>query len=252
MVSSVHIPEIIGHRGARGESPENTLASFQYATSTGVAGIELDVRMSKDEVLLVFHDKTLRRTTGKRGQIHSTSSKKLLRLDASKDGPQWPEPTPIPTLEEVLAALPEHLHYQLEVKGFMPQQYLTRLAAGLDALIAKLGMAQRVVVTCEDVNFLRIMRTQNRRLSLGYVCQYRYRRPIGNALKHHCDWLIANFRLVNQSTMLQARANGLRVSCWTVNNMDEARRLAHLEVDSIITDYPSSMLAYFRALQDRT
>lgn len=251
-MSVVHIPEIIGHRGARGESPENTLASFQYAATAGVAGIELDVRMSQDEVLMVFHDKKLQRTTKQPGYVHRSPSAQLMRLDASQDGPAWHTVTPIPTLEDVLLSLPEHLHYQLEVKGFMPTPYLRTLAAHLGALINRLGISPRVVVTCEDVSFLRLFRAQHSHIALGYVCQYRHRRPIGNALKHHCQWLIANHRLVTPRTMQQARAHGLRVSCWTVNNLDDARRLAGLGVESIITDYPTSLLAYFQALQART
>jgi|SRR5699024_9105564 len=251
-MSLVHIPEIIGHRGARGESPENTMASFHYAAAVGVAGIELDVRMSQNEVLVVFHDKKLYRTTKQRGYVHSSESLHLQRLDASKDGPIWHETTPIPTLEEVLLSLPEHLHFQLEVKGFMPPPYLLALSTRLGELINRLGVSGRVVVTCEDSNFLRLFHAQHSHILLGYVCQYRYRRPIGNALRHHCQWLMANHRLVNPRLMRLARANGLRVSCWTVNDMDEARRLANLGVDSIITDYPTSLLAYFQALQDRT
>ncbi|HLR17975.1 MAG TPA: glycerophosphodiester phosphodiesterase [Alcanivoracaceae bacterium] len=252
MGNAMHIPHIIGHRGARGESPENTLASFLYAAETGVQGIELDVRMSKDKVLVVFHDKDLRRTTHKKGYVHSTHSKKLLRLDASKDGPYWPTATPIPTLKEVIQKLPAHLHYQLEVKGFMSRNYLFTLAERLARLIDELDIATRVVVTCEDVAFLRILHEQHPTIKRGYVCQYRYRRPIGNALKYQCEWLIANYRLMNARTMRLARENGLKVSCWTVNNMDEARRLAALGVDSIITDYPSSLLSYFQRLQART
>ncbi|HAB04983.1 MAG TPA: hypothetical protein DCE35_05745 [Alcanivorax sp.] len=63
-------PTIVGHRGARGEAPENTAAGFQVAMEAGVTEIELDVRLSRDGHLIVVHDANVTRTTGERGKAH--------------------------------------------------------------------------------------------------------------------------------------------------------------------------------------
>lgn len=238
--------EILGHRGARGEAPENTLSSFMRAAHAGVHGIELDVRMSSDGILFTFHDKTLKRTTHQRGALHKFSAAKLCQLDARYGRNNWPTPELIPTLESVLVQCPSHLHYQLEIKGFMKVGYPCALAEQLSDLVAKLNIYSRVVVTSEDPNVLRVMRRIDKRITLGYVCQYRHRLPIINSKLLQCDWLIANYALVSEKLMAKARDKGLKVSCWTVNNLDEAERLAQLNVDSIITDYPTAMLAHFQ------
>lgn len=237
---------IIGHRGARGEAPENTLCSFLRASQAGVQGIELDVRMSRDGVLFTFHDKTLQRTTQGKGKLHLLPSETLRSQDARYGLPHWPHATPIPTLEEVLTQCPAHLHYQLEVKGFMQPRYLRTLVQQLNRLIQQLNMEHRVVVTSEDVRVLRYMRRQNATIALGYVCQYRHRLPL--RLSHYldCKWLIANHRIVDHTLMKKAQQLGIKVSCWTVNNLDEAERLAQLQVHSLITDYPTAMLAHFQ------
>lgn len=238
--------DIIGHRGARGEAPENTLASFIRASQAGVDGIELDVRMSSDGTLFTFHDQTLKRTTQQTGDLHQFSAAKLSQLDARYGRNNWPTPELIPTLESVLTQCPAHLHYQLEVKGFMKIAYLRVLAKQLRDLIVKLNIYSRVVVTSEDPKVLREMRRIDKKITLGYVCQYRHRLPIINSKLLQCDWLIANYALVSKKLMENARDEGLKVSCWTVNNLDEAERLAQLNVDSIITDYPTAMLAHFQ------
>lgn len=238
--------EILGHRGARGEAPENTLSSFRRAAHAGVHGIELDVRMSSDGTLFTFHDKTLKRTTRQRGALHKLNAAKLSQLDARYGRDHWPTPEPIPTLETVLTQCPSHLHYQLEIKGFMKVGYLFALAEQLSHLITKLNLYPRVVVTSEDPNVLRVMRRINKKITLGYVCQYQHRLPIINSKLLQCDWLIAHYALVSDKLMTRARNKGLKVSCWTVNNLDEAERLALLKVDSIITDYPTAMLAHFQ------
>src|SRR5699024_9410754 len=238
--------DILGHRGARGEAPENTLSSFLRASNQGVHGIELDVRMDLDGVLYAFHDKTLTRTTLQKGKFHLKGSAFIAQLDARYALKQWPQQAPIPTLESVLLTCPNHLHYQLEIKGFMPMVYLDTLVQRLQTLISKLSISQRVVVTSEDINVLRLLKRTAPTLKLGYVCQYRHRLPISTSLKLGCHWLIANHAIVNQRLMRKARHHNLKVSCWTVNNLDIAERLAQLKVDSLITDYPTAMLAHFQ------
>lgn len=238
--------EILGHRGARGEAPENTLTSFLRASDAGVHGIELDVRMSLDGVLYAFHDKTLRRTTLQKGKLHLKNSQLLTQLDARHALSHWPHQEAIPGLEYVLIECPSHLHYQLEIKGFMPMVYLDTLVQRLQTLISKLSISQRVVVTSEDINVLRLLKRTAPTLKRGYVCQYRHRLPISTSLKLGCHWLIANHAIVNQRLMRKARHHNLKVSCWTVNDLDIAERLAQLKVDSIITDYPTAMLAHFQ------
>ena len=96
------MPLIYGHRGARGECPENTLASFQHCLEQGVTRCELDLHLSADDELMVIHDPTLKRTTGQRGKVGRYSAAELEQLDARAAGPAWPQPCPIPRLRKQL------------------------------------------------------------------------------------------------------------------------------------------------------
>ncbi len=107
---------IYGHRGAKGEAPESTLASFQRCLEHGVNRCELDLHLSRDGELMVIHDPTLKRTTGRRGKVAEHDAATLATYDARKGGPGWVRPTPIPRLEELFEKCPFE-HWQLEVKS---------------------------------------------------------------------------------------------------------------------------------------
>ncbi|MBP9035335.1 MAG: glycerophosphodiester phosphodiesterase, partial [Pseudomonadales bacterium] len=107
---------IYGHRGARGEAPENTLAGFHRALAAGASRVELDLRLSSDGELVVIHDETVNRTTDGRGLVAHKSVAELARLDARRAGPDWPDPQSVPGIARVLEEFPELEHLQLEAK----------------------------------------------------------------------------------------------------------------------------------------
>src|SRR3989344_9380836 len=100
----------IGHRGACGYAPENTLKSFQRAIDLGVDAIELDVQLCKSGELIVMHDNTVDRTTDGSGFIKKLKLKDLKKLDAG-------EGERIPTLEEVLNLVDRRVKVNIELKG---------------------------------------------------------------------------------------------------------------------------------------
>ena len=107
---------IYGHRGAKGEAPENTLPSFQRCLEHGVTRCELDLHLSRDGELMVIHDPTLKRTTGRRGKVSEQLAEDLVTYDARQGGPGWVRPCPIPRLAELFERC-EFEHWQLEVKS---------------------------------------------------------------------------------------------------------------------------------------
>lgn len=103
---------IVGHRGARKEAPENTVAGFVHAVRNGCRYFELDIQLSKDHELVVFHDTSLKRTTGQRGKLGSHEFESLRCLDARLNTPYWPSPCPIPNLRQVIDSAPQAKHWQ--------------------------------------------------------------------------------------------------------------------------------------------
>lgn len=230
---------LVGHRGARGEAPENTLASFQVAVEAGVKEIELDVRLSADGQLVVMHDKDVDRTTWTQGTVQRYTLAELNLLDARRNTPGWHSPTGIPSLLEVIQFCPPSMRFQLEVKTDT-RALLANKASKLKHLIDDMQLHDRVVVTSSDSVFLRMLGTISNTIQRGYVCQYRYLQPARRARTLNCEWLIAHYSLVNETMMRRAKRKGLKISAWTVNDLNEADRLIALGVDSIITDYPTS------------
>ena len=239
---------IVGHRGARGEAPENTLASFQLAVEAGVPEIELDVRLSADGHLIVLHDKEVDRTTWQSGQARRYTMAELNLFDARRNTPGWHSATGIPSLTEVLDMCPPTMRFQFEVKR-ASRQHMHLKALRIKQLIEERNLWDRVVVTSSSGTFLRMVRTMSDRILLGYVCQYRYLQPIRRASQLKCDWLILHYSLVNRHILARAKKHRMGVSVWTVNDLREAERLVELGVNNIITDFPTSFMAHFRHRQ---
>ena len=135
-------PTIVGHRGARGEAPENTAAGFQVAMEAGVTEIELDVRLSRDGHLIVVHDANVTRTTGERGKAHHYTLSQLEVLDARRNTPGWHSPLGIPSLREVVDLCGPSMRFQFEVKG-ADRAILHRLAHQLVDFINQSGLQPR-------------------------------------------------------------------------------------------------------------
>ena len=136
---------VVGHRGAMGHCPENTLASFERGLQLGADWIELDVHLSRDNALIVIHDETLDRTTNGKGAVRDHSLAELKALDAgSWFGPQYAGER-IPTLDEVLRwARQRNAIVDIEIKN-APVYYAGIEAAVVEAL-DRYGMTEQVIV----------------------------------------------------------------------------------------------------------
>lgn len=228
---------LYGHRGARGEAPENTLASFRRSLDAGVKRVELDLHLSSDHQLMVIHDPTLKRTTGRRGKVAQHTAQELLQIDARVGLAGWSEPCPIPTLEQLFSELPEIEHYQLEVKSGSASQSRIVLNALLE-LVDRHQLRERVVVTSSSRTLLKYARQSDFPLETGLVEEYGFLDPIKSALRYGCRYLILNWQLCTHARIRQAKESGLHVSVWTVNDPQMMLDLVDMGADSIITDLP--------------
>ncbi|MBL4868398.1 MAG: glycerophosphodiester phosphodiesterase [Pseudomonadales bacterium] len=236
---------LYGHRGAKAEAPENTLAGFEHLRSLGIHRVELDIRLSLDDELIVLHDHTLDRTTNGSGDIRKHHSNELAALDARKTHPQWPKATGVPTLKQVLANWPELESIQLEVKATKAPM-LRIIAHKLHDLIAELEIEEQAIITSAHKGFLQLSRklsqAQTSYIAHGFVAERFCRNPLGIIRRLRCQYLCANYKLLTPKLVKQAHQYEVFVSAWTVNTIEEAEQLASMHVDSIITDAPSLFL----------
>lgn len=235
---SLH-PLNIGHRGAGGLAPENTLAAFRAGLAAGADGFELDVQRTIDGHLVVFHDEDLARITGVSGRVVESPLAQLRSLDAgSCYGPQWAG-EPIPTLDEVLQALPGTCWLNLEAKRFSVAS--DGLETALVRAIERHNLFERCLVSSFNPIILWRISRLHRGISLGLLYGPGMPLGLGRGWPRRLLRLAAlhpHHTQVTPSLVEKAHGRRLRVNTWTVNEPGEMRRLIAARVDAIITDRP--------------
>jgi len=235
---------IVGHRGARNEAPENTVEGFVHAQQNGCQHFELDIQLSADHELVVFHDSSLKRTTGQRGKLGNFPYRYLKTLDASLSMPNWHMQCPIPSLQAVVNAAPHTSHWQFEVKSDS-RHNLKILTQQLYLFIIDNRLKDTITVTSSNRWFLKQMAALHPDIATGYVAELPFIDSVKIAQNLHCKLLAISVSIASQNNIERAKKAGLNVSCWTVNDLEKMRELKALGVDSIITDVPSLAIKTF-------
>lgn len=242
-------PAIFAHRGARCVAPENTLPAFAAALEMGVAGIELDVHRTTDEQLVVIHDFVVDGTTDGSGPVAAMTAAEVARLDAGSHFSAAFAGTPVPRLEEVLDLVGNRCRINVEIKSM--DAYADDASDLVTALIRHRNLYDQVIVSSFNPITLIKLRHLDPRIALGmlydaemplFLRETWAGAPICPEAQH------PHHALIDAGYMAWARTLGAAVNTWTVNEVDEARRLAGLGVDVIMTDVPDQILAGLRSL----
>ncbi len=239
-----HTPLIYAHRGARRVAPENTLPAFTAALQMGVDGIELDVHLTADGKLVVIHDFTVEKTTDGQGQIAQMTADEIARLDAGVRFDPSFVGTRVPTLNEVVELVGSRCRINIEIKSMDP--YARDASDGVAALIRQRRLYEQVIVSSFNPITLIKMRHLDPAVALGVLyddTMPAFLREVwaGPLISPQAQHPV--HRLVDVPYMRWAHAAGAQVNTWTVNELDEARRLADLGVTALITDVPDVLIA---------
>ena len=236
---------LYGHRGAKGEAPENTLAGFRYVRSLGIDAFELDIRLSADEQLVVMHDATVDRTTDGSGQVSSFDAAALAALDARAEHRGWPERVGVPTLVELLEALPDAAQWELEIKSDAPDR-MERICRQLAVMVERFGLRGRVTVTSFDPVALELIAAAAPDVPRGFIARFDTPDHLETARALGCARV--GIPLVTGSAEMTraARAGGIEVTGWPGNTPEGVRTLVSWGVDNITTDYPTMALTAVR------
>ena len=229
--------EIVGHRGAAGVAPENTLASFEAALAAGAASVELDVRATIDGHAIVFHDATVDRfEPGTRDG--AVSRRSLLQMKGLDVGASLGRPGCfVPSLDETLRALRGRAFVHVEVKGAGPGGFLAlRLAI---ETIRRLRMGGDVVLSSFPVAVLRRARAEASEIPRALIVDSRAAAwGVEGAAGCGCEGLHALHSLVNAGMIARCRAAGLSLRAWTADERADVERLMTIGVDGIVSDFP--------------
>ncbi len=238
---------IIGHRGASHDAPENTLAAFQLAIEQGADGFEADFHLLKDGRIVCFHDEDTERIVGRNLLLKCTPFEELRGLDVgSWKGPCWCGEQ-MPTLEEVLAAVPDGKKFFLELKSG------PRIVEPMAQLIesSSLSPDQIVIISFhEDV----IAASKKRLPNLRAHWLSAYEKQENGCLAPTAEEVVATIQRIgadgfgseavpehfNEAFIDRLRESGCReFHVWTVNEPDIARFYQRLGAWSITTDRPA-------------
>lgn len=228
------MPLIVAHRGASADKLENTLDAFIEADRQGADGVELDVRLTSDEQLVLSHDRSLADGT----RIHRSTATALR------------ERAPLESLPEALGVAPGIIN--VEVKSDEPAEQLARRLKVVELVLEDLAerpATQRFVVSSFDLDILVLLA----QLDAGHPTAYltmgvpRPELALDVAASLGCHAYNPWYPEVDAHVVAAAAERGLEVWTWTVNDFDHAVELAHLGVDALITDHPAAMRAHLVA-----
>ena len=229
----------IGHRGASGRSPENTLLAFRYAFELGADAIECDVQLSADGEPVIIHDDAVDRTTNGQGRVDQLSFEGLRRLDAGA-GEQ------IPTLQETLdLCQAAGKQINLELKGETLEQ--THRIGQVVGEVLESGDYQDMVLISSfwlpAVTRFKGEHPQFRTGTLHSGTRWRFTNMLTFARAAGADAIHPHVRLTSRALVDAAHAAGLQVNVWTVDQPKAIARLASWGVDGIMTNYPDKVRA---------
>ncbi|MFB3889959.1 MAG: glycerophosphodiester phosphodiesterase [Candidatus Bathyarchaeia archaeon] len=213
----------IGHRGARAYEPENTLRSFKKALELGADAVELDVRRTKDNELVVIHDADVKRTTNGKGLVSDLTLKEVKSLATEKD-------ERIPTLEEALGFLDKKVKVFVELKEAGTEEQVLKF-------VRKKALGKNVVIVSFLEDALKKVRELDAEVETGLIYA-KHKNPVKAALELKAQWLLAFYRFTHTANVENAHKNGLRVIVWTVNTPEEVAEMKKKGVDGVASDKP--------------
>jgi glycerophosphoryl diester phosphodiesterase len=222
------------HRGASGHAPENTRAAFKKALEMGADGIECDIRESRDGELVIFHDPTVKRLTGRDGRLNAFFIPELKRLDiGSWFSPSFSGETVL-TLAEAIQLLPPPFLLNLEIKAASPQKVVD--------FIHRSGISDRVVVSSFDHALLGKIRQLDLALPIGVLIDREpWKKAFQQAARLQAISLNVPSKRATEEWMAQAHQKGLKVYLYTVNDPTEMARLIEMGADGLFTNYPDRL-----------
>lgn len=227
----------IGHRGAMGYEPENTLRSFKKAIELNVDMIEFDVHVCKTGELVVIHDDKLDRTTNGKGDVFDNSFQELRKLNAGKG-------EKIPLLQEVLEVLNlvdknlnvKKVKLNIELKG---KGTATPVFEVIETYVREKGWSyNHFLISSFNHYKLKKFNKLNPKVKISVLTEKISNEVVKFAEKINAYSINISIEFINKKFVQDAHKRGLKVFVWTVNNADDIERMKQLNIDGIFSDFP--------------
>lgn len=216
--------KLLGHRGARFEKPENTMAGFVYALECGMKGIELDVRKTKDGQIVVIHDETIDRTANGEGFVSLLTVDQLSEFD-------FGEGERIQLLTDVIPAICEKASLYIELKDQSVDEVVEIVEAS--------GFEKQIVIKSFDHRQLRKISKRNPNLTLAALMVCTPSEPGVLARSCGASILSINVNYLDFEFIEKAHDDGILVCGWNCNDLEMKRHFESIGLDWLGTDTPS-------------
>lgn len=250
-------PLIIAHRGASAFAPENTLAAFQRAIEDGADGIEFDVRLSKDNVPVVFHDSDLARLAKIKRRVADLTAEELGEIDVGswfnrafpKHADEKFTAETIPTLAKTLELLSAYqVLIYIELKG--ENKSLDELAEQVCRLIRPTNLLPKIVVKSFNLEGIKIVKSILPQIRTAALFEpkvltilQKKKRILEEARNFHADEISIHHSMATGNFVRRARESGFPTVIWTANSSVWVRRARDFGIRAIITNKPAQLLA---------
>jgi glycerophosphoryl diester phosphodiesterase len=245
---------VIAHRGASAYAPENTLPAFDRAFEVGASEVELDVQLSRDDALVLFHDRTLDEKTDLSGPVRDHAAEALRQADIGS----WFDAlhpgaeerfagTGLATLDELFGRFGARFHYHVEIKSAeeaIPPLLIERIAAH--------GLGERVIVTSFRDDQLRRTRALDEGLSICRLLEKRAGRPeayllargdIDDAVRERFDMVGVHVEDLDRELVGYAHDRGLEIRAWGIGGPEDVERVVATGANGLTVDWPDVALA---------
>ncbi len=243
------VPLIIAHRGASSQAPENTMSTFKAAVEAGADAVELDVRLSKDQQVVIMHDRRVDRTTTGVGTVGSHTLEDLKALDAGSWFGRDYTSEQVPTLEEVFQQMPQGYPIYVEMKagGFGAW----RLAQEVARQISAHQRWESAMVASFNPLAARFLQAINNRIVRGYIwsgkhpfpLRRRWLVPMANPY-----WMAPDRGTLNPGLLRKLHVHGHPVAAWDMDASRDLSELMGMGLDGVVTDHPDVLAEKRRQL----
>jgi len=232
-------PLIIAHRGASAVAPENTIAAFEAAIAAGADGIEFDVRLTRDNIPVVIHDETLRRTGRVRGRVADLTFAELNKIDVGSWFGEGFADQRVPSLEQLFELFRANsMVLYLEMKSLEQP----KLAEACCRLIEENRLKERVVFECFEHSAIEVVRDIDATFKTAALFQPPSSFILKRAQAVGASEIALHHRLTNKRLVEKAKLANLKVVTWTVDDPSWVSRARAQGIDALITNNPTALI----------
>lgn len=226
--------KICAHRGMLNIKPENTISSFKEALKYDIDGIELDVHLTKDEKIVVFHDFDLKRICNNNSYIKDLTYEELKEIKVN-------DIEPIPQLFEVLELIKnKNIILNIELKA--SSEIYSGIEEKVLNLINDYNIKDKIIISSFDHRALKIVKDIDKEIKVGALYQGFFDNIVKYAVDNKFDAIHPHFLDIDKKIVKEAKENNIKINCYTINNMLAYNYIKHLDVDMIITNIADKIL----------